>query len=292
MPPTAAILPWDVVYVDSGDGILGGCVMKVNRLTDERTILSHGGLLEMPFGVVVTREGRIVVTDCGRLIEVNATNGEQVLLTDIGCAAGLALDRDGNILIAGMDAILRYNLTTDQITVAAAGGDLVCVLSVVELPNGDLVALDASPPATLLRIHKPTGAQTVIARGGMLRCPQALVAQNNHLYVTDVATPDGNFGVGRILRIHAGTGEQEEVACGDCLVGPVGITLDANGDLIIGDPYTVNPDSPDLYDGGILCVDPRTGAQELICRGGGSLVNPRGVAVLPVASAKRAWKRH
>src|SRR5512137_408909 len=51
--------PWKlailyVYYVDSGNAIHGGCVIRVNILTGERTIISRGGLLLMPFGVVVT----------------------------------------------------------------------------------------------------------------------------------------------------------------------------------------------------------------------------------------------
>ena len=59
-----------------------------------------------------------------------------------------------------------------------------------------------------------------------------------------------------------------------------------NGELIVGDPYTINPDSRELYDGGIIRIDPVSGQQTLITRGQGSFVNPRGVAVVPAPQVR------
>jgi len=270
--------------LDSGDAVHGGCVIQINGLTRERALLSHGGLLALPFGIVVTPDRRILVTDRGRLIEVEAATGQQTLLADLGCAAGLTLEHDGNLLIAGLRAILRYDLTTGRVTLVATGGHLTCVFAVAEAPNGDLWALNAGCPARLIRVAKHTGQQRVISQGGLLHCPQSLVAHGPDVYVTDVATADGNFGVGCILRINGRNGKQTELSRGGYLVGPVGITLDPAGFLVVGDPYTINPTSSDLYDGAILRIHPRTGEQELICRGACDLVNPRGVAILPLST--------
>ena len=59
-------------------------------------------------------------------------------------------------------------------------------------------------------------------------------------------------------------GTQTVVSEGGNLVGPVGIAVDDNGQLIVGDPYTINPASQDLYDGGVIRIDPSTGAQTLL----------------------------
>ena len=72
---------------------------------------------------------------------------------------------------------------------------------------------------------------------------------------------------------------------GQNLVGPVGITLGLNGQLIVGDPYTINEASVNLFDGAVLSVDATTGAQNLISRGEGNLVNPRCVALVPTHGA-------
>jgi hypothetical protein len=63
-------------------------------------------------------------------------------------------------------------------------------------------------------------------------------------------------------------------------VGPVGISIEKSGDLIIADPYTINSESVDLFDGGIIRVNPDNGEQTLLARGKESFVNPRCVAIV------------
>src|SRR5207249_527991 len=53
------------------------------------------------------------------------------------------------------------------------------------------------------------------------------------LYVTGLKTHDGNFGVGRVTHVDARTGIQTMVAEGGYLVRPEGITVEANGQLIV-----------------------------------------------------------
>ena len=105
--------------------------------------------------------------------------------------------------------------------------------------------------------------------------------------VTDAATADGNFGIGRIIGVAARTGEETIVEEAGFLCGPVGIAVDEEGQLIVGDPYTINLDSPDRFDGGIIRINPTTQEQTLIARGEGSFVNPRGVAIVPSSPANR-----
>jgi len=133
-----------------------------------------------------------------------------------------------------------------------------------------------------------------VSQGGYFHNPQAIAVSGDDLYITDVASRDGNFGIGRVIRVDARTGEQTVVTEGENLVGPVGIALNETGQLVVSDPYTINPASPDLFDGGIVRVDPVSGAQTLIARGSGTFVNPRSVAVvqqLPSNSTATASKR-
>ena len=81
------------------------------------------------------------------------------------------------------------------------------------------------------------------------------------------------------------TGAQTLLSSGGYLVGPVGIAVDENGQLIVGDPYTINPLSPDLFDGGIIRINPVDGGQTLLARGQGNYVNPRGIAIVRAAQA-------
>jgi len=106
------------------------------------------------------------------------------------------------------------------------------------------------------------GELKLISQSGYLRRPQGLAVRGKDIYVTDVATLDMNLGVGRIIRVNANTGNQDVLSEGNYLVGPVGIAIEQDGQLIVGDPYTINPESPNLFDGGIIRVDKNTGVQE------------------------------
>jgi len=66
-PGLHMLKPGDIVYADSGNAIDGGFVIKVDPATGERTVISSGGYLQMPFAPVIDANGQIVVSDSGRL---------------------------------------------------------------------------------------------------------------------------------------------------------------------------------------------------------------------------------
>jgi len=281
----AKLQPGDTVYVDSGNAIQGGFVIKVNPVTGEKTVIASGSLLQIPIGVVIDPAGQIIVSDSGRLIRIEPETSTQSLIADnshgdLGWPCGLAIDRHQSILIANLQAVIRFNPNSSHVQTVCAGGSLLYPLSVAVADNGDVIVLNMAFPPEIILVG-PTGARTIIARAGLLNRPQAIAVQGDHIYVTDVATPDGNFGIGRVIDVDASTGDQSVVAQGDYLCGPVGITVDGAGQLIVGDPYTINLDSPDLFDGGIIRIDPATHQQVLITRGEGAFVNPTGVVIVP-----------
>jgi len=284
--PQPQLKPGDIVYADSGDAIQGGFLIKVDPLSGQKLVLSSGGFLQAPFDPVIDATGQIIVSDLGRLIRVNPSTGTQSILSDnsrgpLGLPFGIALDRSGGIVAANLQAIVEVQPVSGQIQILSAGGSFGYPLGVAVATSGQLLVLNISSSRQILRVNPLTGAQRVVTQGGLLKNPQALAISGNDLYVTDVATPDGNFGIGRVIHVDALSGAQSVVAEGCYLVGPVGIAVDAQGQLIVGDPYTKNSDSPDLYDGGFVRIDPATGHQTLLTRGEGSFVNPRGVAIVP-----------
>jgi sugar lactone lactonase YvrE len=235
---------------------------------------------------VIDATGHIIVSDLGRLIRVNPSTGAQSILSDnsrgpLGLPFGIALDRSGLIVAANLQAIVQVQPVSGQIQILSAGDRFGYPLGVVVANSGQLFVLNISSSRQILRVNPLTGAQRVIAQGGLLKNPQALAISGNDLYVTDVATLDGNFGIGRVIHVDAQSGAQSVIAQGGYLVGPVGIAVDESGRLVVGDPYTINLNSPDLYDGAIVRIDPATGHQTLLARGEGSFVNPRGVAIVP-----------
>jgi sugar lactone lactonase YvrE len=276
--------PGDILYTDSGDAINGGCVLKVNPRTGEKTVLARGGLLNMPFGVAMGRDGCVVVSDSGRLVRINPDTGEQRIIADytrgLGAPYGIAVGRHGEIYAANAQEIVRVDPATGTVEVVSSGGSFHFPLAVACAPNGDLWVANVGFPSEIVRIDAQTGAQTVVSRGVFLKFPQAITVKGRDVYVSDVATSDGNFGRGRVIHIDARTGTQCVVAEGGHLIGPVGIAVDEEGHLIVGDPYTINLNSAHWYDGGIVRVNPVTGDQFLLARGRDNLVNPRGVTVV------------
>jgi hypothetical protein len=274
----------DILYVDSGDAINGGCVIKIDPITWEKTVVACGGYLRLPLGVIIQADGTIIVSDSGRLIRIDAETGVQTVIGDyshpmVGFPCHMGLDGYNGILVANLQAIVRVDLSTGETGVISAGGSLLYPLALTVGGHDELYVLNMAFPPEIVRVNPRNGAQKVISSGRLLNSPQCIARIGADLFVTDVATSDGNFGIGRVIRINCRNGEQSVVTQGGLLVGPVGITVDSEGQLIVGDPYTINPESRDLYDGGIIRIDPATGLQSLLARGEGSNVNPRGVAI-------------
>jgi len=230
----------------------------------------------------------ILVSDSGRIVVVDPLTGSQVLLADnetgkLGSPCGMDFDAQGNLVMANTQAVLQMDMRRDMLQVLAAGQSMRCPIGVAASRNGDLFVVDLFM-AEIIRVDSQTGEQNLVVRGGLLNRPQAIAALGKDLYVTDVATADGNFGIGRVIHIDAATGEESVVSEGGLLVGPVGISADLDGGLIVSDPYTINEESADLFDGGIIRINISTGEQTLMARGEGGFVNPRGIAIVPKMS--------
>jgi sugar lactone lactonase YvrE len=282
----AALNTGDIVYVDSGDAITGGLVIKVDPATGEQSVISAGGLLSLPFDVAVGANGQIVVSDSGRLISIDAATGAQTLVADnsqgtLGSPYGIAFYGD-DIVAANLQSLIAVDPATAQVQTVSTGGNFQYPMGVTVGGNGDMYVINMASVPQIVRVNPQNGGQKVISKGGYLKGPQSITMAGDNLYVTD--TTDGSFGTGRVIQINARTGKQRVVSEGGNLVGPVGISVDAAGQLVVGDAYTVNPQSPDIasggFDGAIIRINPATGAQTIMARGQGSAVNPRGLAIV------------
>jgi sugar lactone lactonase YvrE len=288
--PGAKLQPGDIIYADSGNAVDGGFVIKVDPATGQKSVISSGANLRLPFDLVVDAQGQILVSDSGRLLRIAPDTGAQSVLVDnssglLGLPYGLALNRGGDVMAANLRAVVQVDALSGQVQTVSVAGNFVAPLGVAVAPDGQLLVLNVAASSQVIRVNPQTGNQRVVSEGGYLKRPQSIAVQGNDIYVTDVATPDGNFGIGRIIHVDAHSGSQTVIAEGGNLVGPVGITVDADGQLIVGDPYTIDPNSPDPssggYQGAILRLDPVSGAQTVLTRGEGGAVNPRGVAIVP-----------
>jgi hypothetical protein len=281
----------DILYTDSF-----GAVFGLNPVTTNSAMVASAGKLIQPFGIVLDAKGNVFVSDTGAraIIRIDSATGLQTVVAAgarLGRPFGIAVDSRGDILVANGQSILRLNALAGQPVVVSAhgrfGGSGGSPLVVAVAGNGDLIVANVGVASEIVRVNPRNGFQSPLSRGGYLKRPAGIAVSGNAVFVTDVATPDGNFGTGIVIRVDMSTGAQTLVSCGGHLVGPVGIAVDDNGELVVGDPYTINSASLDLYDGGIIRINPADGGQTLLARGYGNYVNPRGIAIVRTAQAGR-----
>jgi sugar lactone lactonase YvrE len=286
--------PGDILYTDSGDAIAGGFILKLNPQSGQRSVLSQGGYLGFfgyPNSIALDGNRQIVVANEDCLLRIDPQSGDQTLIRDIrgspGAFWGVAVDHQGNLLVAAEKAILRVNPLTSQTQVLSFGGYFTVVLSVaVSQRDGQVYATNARYVADvgwvgeIIRVNSQTGLQTLISQDRNLNFLLGITVNGKDIYVTGLKTHDENFGIGRVTQVDTATGHQRVVSEGGYLVRPVGIAVAGNGQLIVADPYTVNPDTYD-FDGGVIRIDPQTGQQTLLAHGYGNIVNPCGLAIVP-----------
>jgi len=283
----AKLYPGDIVCADSGDALHRGLIIKIEPHTGAQTVISSAGHLRMPFGLVIDARGRIIVSDSGRLIRIAPETGLQTIIADqnsggrLGFACGLATSREGDILAANLREVVRVDAVTGQIRSVSARRSFRYTLGVAVGGRGELFVLNLASHAELIRVNLRNGVQVVLARGRYLRRPQAIAASGDNIYIADVAAAGANSGAGRVIHVDARTGAQSLLSEGKYLTRPAGIAVDGNGQVIVADPCTAHRRGVPAFEGGIIRIDPSTGAQALVARGQGSLVNPRGVAVVP-----------
>ncbi len=279
----------DIVYTDSF-----GAVLSLNPTNGNSAVVASTGKLIQPLGIVLDANRNVYVSDtwARAIIRIDGATRSQTVVAagaKLGTPFGIAIDARGDLLVANGQAILRLNALAGQPTVVSArgrfGGSGGSPLSLAVAGDGDLIVANVGAASEIVRVNPRNGFQSLLSYGGYLKKPAGIAVNGNDLYVTDVATADGNFGSGIVIRIDSTNGNQTLVSSGRNLVGPVGIAIDDNGQLVVGDPYTINSASPDLYDGGIIRINPADGGQTLLMRGQGNYVNPRGIAIVRTAQA-------
>jgi hypothetical protein len=291
--------PGAIIYTDSGDAVVGGAVIMVDPMSHERTTLVSG--LDLPLYLAMDSNGHLIVSAAGRLVEIDFEEGQIRILANMapqlaGYACGVAADRHGNMVCADLTGVVSLDPLTLTPHNIPGCSDLPNAIGVAVADNGDLIVVMRTP-AQVVRVNPHNGKISLISAGRYLNAPQAIAVRGHDIYVSDVATPDGNFGIGTVIHIDDRDGSQELAAWGDKLIQPMGIAIDNNGFLIVADPYTVNLDSLDKadggYDGAILRINPLTHNQDVLVRGEAPFVNARGVMIVPdLASDKTAQIRH
>jgi DNA-binding beta-propeller fold protein YncE len=234
-----------------------GAVIRVDPLTGRQSLVSSGGEFFDPAGLAVAPDGQIFVVDNrapdndGAVIRVDPHTGAQTLVTERSSAPGrreldlpfgIAIESDGNLVVS--NRVLPN-----------------------ELPEGCPVA------GKVVRVNPLTGDQARVSGEGHIAWPLGLAVRPDGGIV--VANECGTGG-GLVLVERRGHGQRRITTndSQDVLVTPERVAFDPAGQLLVSD-FSAGPDQ----EGGIVSVDPETGAQSLV--GAGELFNhPLGIAAV------------
>jgi DNA-binding beta-propeller fold protein YncE len=235
-----------------------GAIIRVDPFTGRQSVVSSGGLFYDPSGIAIGPGGILYVldnlagTNSGAVIRVNPGTGQQQLISSdlnppglFDLPFGIAVDPDGSVVVVNR---------------ALAGPlPLQCLL----------------PTGSVIRINPANGSQTLISQLGRLSRPLGLAidADRSMLVANECGSP---AGVG-VVRVNPTTGAQSDVTTNndeDLLRTPERVARNPAGELLVTD-YSLGADG----DGGIVKVNPATGAQSVVSTD--NLFNhPLGIAVV------------
>jgi streptogramin lyase len=147
--------------------------------------------------------------------------------------------------------------------VLSAGQDLDTPTG-LSVDGPDLLVANLTPAvfaSQVLRTSLATGGQSVLSQvSSPSRVGAVTVGSPGAIYVVDESA-------GSVSSVDPVSGALAHISSGNLLVGPIGIAVEASGQLVVADAS-----------GLVLRVDPLTGAQTQLASGG-NLVTPFGIAV-------------
>ena len=252
---------------------MGGGLIRVDPATGMRTTLSANGApaggpsFSAPSGMAVAPNGNILVVDRsafgggGGVIRVDQTTGARTPVSENAAPAGLPnFEEPAGIALA---------------------------------PNGDILVADENAfggSGGIIRVDPVTGARTTLSANGSpaggpsFEQPVSIaIAPGGDLFVID---EDAYGGTGGVMRVDATTGARTTISANGEATGgalfrqPYGIALAPSGHILVADF--------DAFDdaGGLLRVDPTTGARTVLSSngapaGGPQFVDPIGIALMP-----------
>lgn len=171
---------------------------------------------------------------------------------------------------------MRHTKRLSQVQFAVASVLLLTLATLgsagaVTLHPGDILIGDPGAVA-IIRVDPATGAQTIVSSGGNMVSPMglALDTAGNILVADD--------GAAAVLRIDPATGVQMVVSSGGLFVRPSDLTIDAAGQILVVDADAFGPDEIAGGTGGVIRVDPLTGAQTTVSSGD-NFHGPTGIAL-------------
>ena len=214
-------------------------------------------------------------------------------------------------LLAYAGVVYRIDATTGEYSTVSSGVHLQYPRSLCVLPGGDLLVSESSPPGGVIRVVPASGAQTLLYPGPayavtakadgvvhvVLPDPNQVVEPACLVYRLDATTGDtvrvsnsrvhcicemateanGNLiltqpAAGKVLRVYPSLGGAVQIlAAGGGLVEPNGVTVEADGTIVVTDAHGLpgcNPaGGPESCEGFLYRIDPVSGAQSVMSQG-------------------------
>jgi RTX calcium-binding nonapeptide repeat (4 copies) len=222
-----------------------GALIKVNPRTGEQRVFvdgtAPGALIDEPDGLTFAPQGFLAVADFeagegqeGALIRVNPRTGAETLIADNSTSSA--------------------DLFLEPVNVGVAR-------------SGAPIALEYAGPGAsdpgLIRIALRTGQQTALSLGGAFSAPYGLtVLPNNRLIVADEDAFAGSGG--GLIAVNPRTGAQRPISSNaisgpDLFDEPSGVVREPRGSYAVVDWHAFAGN-----DGGVIRVNPRTGAQRTL----------------------------
>jgi DNA-binding beta-propeller fold protein YncE len=234
-----------------------GAVIRVDPLTGRQSLVSSGGEFFDPAGIAVGPGGQIYVVDNrapdndGAVIRVDPRTGAQTLVTqrsgepgrgELDLPFGIAVESDGNLVVS------------NRVSPGA-------------------IPVSCQPVGKVVRVDAVTGVQTAVDSAGHIAWPLGLaVGSGGHIVVANEC--GGNGGLVLVDRRGLGQAVISPNSGKDVLVTPERVAIDPGGALLVSD-FNVGADG----EGGIVRVEPGTGAQSLV-QSGELFNHPLGIAAV------------
>ncbi len=283
--------PFGVAFAANGDLLVvdqsafgSGGVIRVNPANGERTTVSEnaapvgGPSFVNPRGIAVARNGDILISDreafggSGGVIRVNPATGERTTLSAntappgnpvFDDPIGIAIAADGDVYVADQANSVRKIIRVDAV-------------------SGARTTVSENPPCS---DEEEEEGQCPVASGQPnFGNPFGIgIDADGSLLVADISAFDGNGG---IIRVDPATGVRSAVSSNSAPAGapgfvdPRGVVVGLDGDLLVVDDLAFGGG------GGVIRVDPATGARSAVSAngspaGGPSFEAPFGLAVQP-----------
>lgn len=155
-------------------------------------------------------------------------------------------------------SVVQIDPATGANRLVATGG-LGFVSGFASAADGTLYTADEfSTGQKIDRINPLTGARSTIASYGLIREPSGLAVEANGSILTTADVTSSGTGPRQIIRIRAGTFQQEVVSTGGSLVRPQNVAVGPDGTIFVIDA------GGNFTPPRVLKVHPQTGAQSIL----------------------------